>query len=147
MSQTMEKGPSASPPSGGATSIADRGVSAPTRYSDQEIATRTTQEGQAAHPMLLPPEVVGAEEAFRTAGAQAITATWRTGMFVTATWSINEPRNAWMYVKDLGWRKLYNGRDHAHLALVALAAQARETGSPISFREEADGMVYEIYLW
>ncbi len=68
-------------------------------------------------------------------------------MTVTAMWSINEARNAWMHVPGLGWRKLYNGRDGAFMALVALAGQARQTGRQIVFREEADGMVYEIYLW
>ena len=66
---------------------------------------------------------------------------------VTALWSINEVRNAWMHVSGLGWRKLYNGRDGAFRALVTLAAHARQTGRPINFREEADGMVYEIYSW
>ncbi len=81
------------------------------------------------------------------AAEAAITATWRSGVTVTALWSINEVRNAWMYVPTVGWRKLYNGRDGSFTALVTLAAQARQTGRPIAFREEADGMVYEIYLW
>jgi hypothetical protein len=28
-----------------------------------------------------------------------------------------------------------------------MASQARQTGRTVNFREEADGMVYEIYLW
>jgi hypothetical protein len=47
----------------------------------------------------------------------------------------------------VGWKKLYNGRDGAFSALVTLAAQARQTGRNVSCREEADGMIYEIYLW
>jgi hypothetical protein len=66
---------------------------------------------------------------------------------VAALWSINEVRNAWVYLSGVGWKKLYNGRDWAFTALVALASQARETGRTINAREEADGMTYEIYLW
>jgi hypothetical protein len=40
----------------------------------------------------------------------------------------------------------YQSRDSAFEALVTLAAQARQTRRAIMFREEADGMVYEIYL-
>jgi len=52
-----------------------------------------------------------------------------------------------MRVVGLGWKRLYNGRDGAFIALTILAAQARQVGRPVNFREEADGMVYEIYLW
>jgi hypothetical protein len=52
-----------------------------------------------------------------------------------------------MHVPSLGWRKLFNGKDGAFTALVTLASQARQTGRTINFREEGDGMVYEIYLW
>jgi hypothetical protein len=80
------------------------------------------------------------------AAAGAVTATWRSGQ-VTALWSINEVRNAWVHVAGVGWKKIYNGRDGAFMALTALASQARQTGRSINFREEADGMIYEIYLW
>lgn len=73
-------------------------------------------------------------------------ATWRSGQ-VTATWAIDEVRNAWIQVSGVGWRKLYNGHDGSFTALLALAAQSRQTGQTIQFREEADGMIYEIYLW
>ena len=45
------------------------------------------------------------------------------------------------------WFGQYNGRDGAFQALVALAAQARQTNRIVNLREEADGMIYEIYLW
>jgi hypothetical protein len=96
---------------------------------------------RAMGPTLMPPAVEAG------VAVEAVTAAWQTNKFVTALWSINETRNAWMHVQDVGWRKLYNGRDGAFTALTMLAGQARQTGRPISFREEPDGMVYEIYLW
>ena len=89
--------------------------------------------------LVAPPSAVGAD-----GGVTA--STWRSGQ-VTATWSIDEVRNAWIQVAGVGWKKLYNGRDGAFTALAILAAQAHQTGRVIQFREEADGMVYEIYLW
>jgi hypothetical protein len=68
-------------------------------------------------------------------------------MQIDALWSMNETRNAFVHVASLGWRKIYNGRDGAFQALVSLANQARQTNRTVNFREEADGMIYEIYVW
>jgi len=95
----------------------------------------------AAAPTLFPPGTAAA--AGQAVGG--VTATLTSGT-VTGMWSPNEIRNAWMLVGG-AWKKLYNGRDGAFTALVTLASQARQTGRTIQYRQEADGMVYEIYLW
>ena len=66
---------------------------------------------------------------------------------VDATWSINETRNAFFHVTGGAWKKIFNGTDGAFMALCTLAAQAKQTGHQMAIREEADGMVHEIYLW
>ncbi len=81
------------------------------------------------------------------AGDQAVTGTWTTNVTIDALWSIAETRNAYVHVAGGAWKKVYNARDGAFQALLTLASQARQTGKPVSLREEADGMVYEIYLW
>ena len=96
-------------------------------------------------PTRQPPGTAGAAAAAVT--ADAVTGTWVNGVTVDALWAVNEVRNTWMRVVGTGWKKLYNGRDGAFTALAILASQARQTGRPINYREEADGMVYEIYLW
>ena len=68
-------------------------------------------------------------------------------MVVDALFGVNEVRNAWIRVVNVGWKKIFNSTDGAYTALVTLAAQAKQTGRPISYREEVDGMVHEIYLW
>jgi hypothetical protein len=88
-----------------------------------------------------------ARTATATVTADGITGTWHTGVTIDALWAANEVRNAWMRVVSIGWKKLYNGKDGAYTALAILASQARQTGKTINYREEADGMVYEIYLW
>jgi hypothetical protein len=120
------------------------GTTEPKPITDETLVDVLEAEAEIeGRPTLDPSSIAGVQ----AEAVAAVTGTWRTGMTVTALWSINEVRNAWMHVSGLGWRKLYNGRDGAFRALVALAAHARQTGRPINFREEADGMVYEIYSW
>ena len=106
--------------------------------------------GGSATAVLTPPPqapTLGLAAEGSAQAAQAITTgTWRNGVTVDALWSINEVRNAWMRVVGIGWRRLFNGSDGAFTALTTLASQARQTGRPINFREEADGMAHEIYL-
>jgi hypothetical protein len=119
---------------------AGAGTTAPT-LSDAALAALV--ESTTSGPTLAPPVTV----AGATTGEAAATATWRTNVTIDALWSIDETRNAFMHVVGLGWRKVFNGRDGAFQALVLLASQARQTGRPCNLREEADGMIYEIYLW
>src|SRR5690349_22319467 len=94
------------------------------------------------------PELHGDLQAFAAAqSATAITGTWTQNAIVDAMWCINQSRNAFLHVKGNAWKKIYNGSDYAFTALTTLASQARQTAKPISFREEADGMVHEIYLF
>jgi hypothetical protein len=121
------------------------GTTKPKPPTDQQLKATLAPAAATGQPALLPPGVDPGVAAGAAVGA--VTGTWRSGVTVTALWSINETRNAWMYVPSLGWRKLFNGKDGAFNALVTLASQARQTGRTVNLREEADGMVYEIYLW
>ena len=144
MATTKESGPNQAPPqeNGDTATAGAAGTSAPESVSEGRPAAGSHAGGRRQADVE-PPQIPEAEGV----AAEAVTATWRSNQTVTALWSINELRNAWMYVVNLGWRRIYNGRDHAFTALVTLASQARQTGKPITFREEADGMVHEIYLW
>jgi hypothetical protein len=146
MSKKTDTAPNPLLPAGGSTVVGHPGYTEPKPMSDEQVTAKGRVAVISTPPALLPPGAAGAEAAL-AAASEAVTATWRSGVMVSAMWSINETRNAWMYVQTVGWRKIYNGRDGAFEALVTLAAQARQTGRAITFREEADGMVYEIYLW
>jgi hypothetical protein len=124
------------------------GLDAPTatRVTPEEVHEIVHGPQGVSSPVLAPPDLRDLD-AQTESTLDAVTATWRSAQYVDAMWSIDQVRNAWMLVRGLGWRKIYNGRDGAFDALTALASQARQTGHQISFREEADGMVYEIYLW
>ena len=143
MTTTNEKpgAPTLIPPESSSTSSTEMpGLSSPEMVTDEQISALTGEAAPPGAPLLAPPEV-------EQVAAEGVTATWRTNVTINALWSIDEVRNAWVSVAGLGWRKLYNGRDGAFQALVTLAGQARQTGRPASLREEADGMIYEIYLW
>lgn len=93
-----------------------------------------------------PTLTVSPEAAEETVAEDGGAGGWISGVTVTATWSIAQTRNAWILVQGV-WKKIYNGGDGAFTALLTLATQARQTGSPITYREEPDGLVHEIYLW
>jgi hypothetical protein len=72
---------------------------------------------------------------------------WRRNQKITGLWCKNETRNSWISIAGVGWRKLGITTDSGVTALNILASQALQTGRSIDCREEADGMIHEIYLW
>jgi hypothetical protein len=119
----------------------NNGTSSATRpktLSHEERMITETESIGGAMPTLMPPQSVSV--------SKSATA-WASDARVNALWSINENRNAWIGVADVGWRKLANNSDTAVVALTMLAAHARETQSSYSYREEADGMIHECYIW
>ena len=139
MSEMSTGRPAGFPPA----SVAAEGITVGTTAP----GTRTVESsgGEAASVSATVP-TSGPPAPGEVATAEGVSATWRSGQ-VIALWSVNEIRNAWANVQGVGWKKIYNGRDGSFLALTTLASQARQTGRSINFREEADGMIYEIYLW
>jgi hypothetical protein len=138
---TDKQSPTLTPPELESTTDQDRpGSSAPTKFSDEQIAALVAESTPLAGPTMAPP-AAAAET------AEAVTATWRNNVKIDALWTIDETRNAWVRIVGVGWKRIYNGRDGSFQALTTLASQARQTNRPVNLREEADGMVYEIYLW
>ncbi|MCU0571660.1 MAG: hypothetical protein MUC41_01580 [Syntrophobacteraceae bacterium] len=83
------------------------------------------------------------------ASAQAVAAVgaWQNNKKITALWSINQNRNSWAGIEGVGWKRLVNNSDSAIVALTMLASHAREKGSIVNYREESDGMIYEMYVF
>jgi hypothetical protein len=120
------------------------GLTEPIPLTSEMVATLTAQAAVEMGPVLTPP---GISTHTDVEVAASITGTWRQNVVVTALWSINETRNAWVHLQNIGWKKIFNSRDGSFTALVTLASQAKQTNRPITCREESDGMIYEIYLW
>lgn len=146
MAETKNHPMEAPPQDGGSETnvLQETGDARPKPLTEAQMAQSATGGEVEARPSLAPPVARTETSAGGTDGVTA--STWRSGT-VTALWAQIQLRNAWMHVASLGWRKIFNGRDGSFQALTYLASQARQGGRTIQFREEADGMVYEIYLW
>lgn len=80
------------------------------------------------------------------AGEGGITA-WNGDKRVSALWSINQNRNSWVYIANVGWKRLADNSDSAVVALSMLSAHAKQTQTNYSYRDEADGKIHEVYVW
>lgn len=125
--------PSAMPPSAN-TEGGEMASSSPRDFSQEELKAASSS-GDAA-PSINPPE----------SNIQGITA-WQNNKRINALWTKNQNRNAWVAVTGVGWKKLANNSDTAIVALNMLGAHAKQTGAQVNYRDEADGMIHEMYVW
>lgn len=124
--------PSASADSG------EIGQSRPKEPSAEDIAMSMMAERGPTAPSLSPPE--------GEKGMMGITA-WQNDKRVGMLWAINENRNSWVYINSVGWKKLANASDSGIVAMTILASHAKELQRRIDYRDEADGMIHEMYIW
>jgi hypothetical protein len=69
------------------------------------------------------------------------------GRKINALWAINETRNSWIGVAGIGWVKLANNSVKAIEAFTILGASAKRTQATVNYRQGADGMIHEMYVW
>lgn len=129
--------PTASPP-GSVDLTTETEQDRPRDLSEAELSIVSTQAAEA--PTLTPPEVTAAE------AAGGITA-WQSDKRIGALWTINQVRNSWISITGVGWRRLIHNSDSAVVAMTMLSAHAKQMATRVDYREEADGMIYEIYAW
>lgn len=125
-----------------------KGTRKQTGGEEQAATHEKNPEMQAteAPPSSAPEQMQMAQRAYEA--EEAVTATvWRRNQYINGLWSKNETRNSWISITGIGWKKLANTTDSGITALTVLASQALQTGRPVDCREEADGMIHEIYLW
>lgn len=72
---------------------------------------------------------------------------WLSNKQVDALYSTYAARFAWMHVAGGPWRRFSPTSDSGVAALGLLAAHARDRGRPVNYREEADQLVHEMYVW
>jgi C1A family cysteine protease len=70
---------------------------------------------------------------------------WERNVRITGLWAINTDRNAWVYVKDLGWRKISPDKDNIFFDMLAQLAAAKAGNHPVNFRQEK-GVIKEVYV-
>ena len=129
------------------------------------LASQNTVNNKESMPSALPPEgmnVISSAEIESNAlsgvgdaapsiavkdGVTGGISAWQNNKRVNALWSINQNRNSYASISGIGWKKLVNNSDSAIVALTMLSSHARENNSPVNYREEGDGMIYEMYVW
>ena len=113
--------------------------------SSASVAPSAGVSASAAAPTAEPPPPLSAVDAV---GAGGIGATvWVNNKKINALWAINQNRNSWVGVAGVGWVKLANNSDTAIVALTMLGANAKLTQGTVNYRQEADGMIHEMYVW
>jgi hypothetical protein len=138
--QTREPAaPSREPPEVTSTETDNGGAEArPADPTEAQLAVlAATPAAQATPTAEPPPEAIGVEAV----------GVWQSNKRLNMLWSINQNRNSWIGVQGIGWKKLSNASDSSIVAMTAFAAHARDAQAPVYYREEADGMVHEIYVW
>ena len=118
--------------------------SMPTQEPPSASQGGMSQSGGAAGgvdevPTMLPAAAGGAIEG----GVAA----WLNDKRVVGLWAINQNRNSWVYINGVGWKRLANNSDSAVVALTMLAAHAKQSQTSYTYRDEADGMIHECYVW
>jgi hypothetical protein len=95
--------------------------------------------GAMAAPSMMPGAVTAAGGA---------TAVWRNNMHILGLWSINQDKNAWIFIdNNVGWRRLATQSESGLMSLNALAANAYEMNAAANVFEENDGTISQIYVW
>lgn len=82
-----------------------------------------------------------------TVSAVGEVAAWLNNQTLAWLWAINQNCNSWVGVSGVGWVKLSNSSDSGIVALTVLAAHAKQSGAIVNYRQEADGMIHEMYVW
>jgi len=115
----------------------------PRDLTEDELAIIAQQGVGDMAPTMEPPASTA-----KTAKEEAISATvWQNDKRVTALWTMNQNRNSWAAIAGIGWKKFSTNSDSAILAMNLLAESARQTQTRVDYREEADGMIHEVYVW
>jgi hypothetical protein len=91
------------------------------------------------------------EPTLQPPAAAAVTADgvglWLTNKQVDALYSTYAARFSWMHVAGGPWRRFSPTSDSGVAALALLAAHARDRTRPVNYREEADQLIHEMYVW
>lgn len=114
-----------------------------------DAASQTSQGADGEVPVFEPPhdDASHASTAQDGPASQGISAaTWIKGKKLSALWSSDLTRHAFLHDQGGKWRKLSNQDTSGFLALNLLASHAHQTGRTLDFKEDG-GQIVEIYAW
>jgi hypothetical protein len=113
----------------------------------QKDLLTVTSVSAAVRSSGLAASVPTAEPPASVAAGAAGASLWVNGKKINALWAINESRNSSIGVAGVGWVKLANNSDSAIVAFTILGASAKQTQGTVNYRQEADNMIHEMYVW
>jgi hypothetical protein len=129
-------------PSEAAMKSAAATIAVPEPLTPDQLQRATKTSAATAGEPLLGPHASGA-----TLAAAGGAGTWQGNQTIGALWSSNDKDNAYAWINGIGWKRLAPASDASLMAMNILTRVGRDSGSPINYREEADGAIHEIYLW
>lgn len=73
-----------------------------------------------------------------------IDSTWIYNKRILGLWTINQDRNAWVYVQDEGWKRIFYSNQNVFFDMLAQLIAAKNRGTTVNIRIE-NGLIAEIY--
>jgi len=70
---------------------------------------------------------------------------WLDNTRVIGLWTIDQDRNAWAYLEDIGWRKVAPDNDNIFFDLLRLLVTAKDGARPLNVYQD-NGVIKQIYL-
>lgn len=71
---------------------------------------------------------------------------WVNGKKVQGIWTINQERNAWVYLSDTGWKRISNSNDDAFLNILNQLAAAKAANANVNVYVE-NGLITVVYVF
>jgi C1A family cysteine protease len=69
---------------------------------------------------------------------------WRSNVRVIGLWTINQDRNAWVYMEGYGWRRVAFDNENILRDMLVLLIAAKAKGKAVTFYEE-QGVIKQVY--
>jgi hypothetical protein len=71
---------------------------------------------------------------------------WIRGKKVLGVWTINQDRNAWVYLSDEGWKRISGGNDDAFINTLTQLAAAKAVNANVDVYVD-NGIITVVYVF
>lgn len=85
-------------------------------------------------------------DAYMDAAETVFEPAWQRDKRITGLFATRHTRNAWAYVKDLGWRKVSNKDDSVFHAILTQLAAAKAANRRVDIRQDGN-VIVEVYVF
>lgn len=74
-----------------------------------------------------------------------LTGVWQTNKRITGLWTVDEDRNAYVYVAGIGWKKIADDNDNIFFDMLIQLVAAKAGNRPVNYLEQ-QGMIKQVYV-